>query len=83
MFKGSVSALFQELATVAGYDPVHGPGSSCLGASASGKCVLPWGHGTKSVDSVVLVANGIGFAVRRDFYPLDRPLFLTMNSLFR
>ena len=54
--------LFQSLATSAGYDPVTGPGSSCTGPSASGKCVLPWGSGTKPVASVFLVANGVGFA---------------------
>lgn len=59
--------LFQSLATAAGYDPVRGPGSSCLDADASGKCVLPWGSGTKAVSSVVLVANGASFAVRVDF----------------
>ncbi|KAH9959280.1 MFS general substrate transporter [Russula dissimulans] len=55
--------LFQSLATAAGYDPVRGPGSSCLDANASGKCVLPWGSGTKEVSSIVLVANGASFAV--------------------
>ncbi|KAI0921003.1 hypothetical protein AcV5_001263 [Taiwanofungus camphoratus] len=55
--------LFQSLANAAGYDPVAGPGSSCTAADASGKCVLPWGKGTKSVNSVVLVANGVSFAV--------------------
>lgn len=53
--------LFQSLAFGAGYDPVAGVGSSCSGGS--GQCVLPWGSGTKSVTSVVLVANGISFAV--------------------
>ncbi|KAI9467369.1 MFS general substrate transporter [Lactarius psammicola] len=55
--------LFQSLATAAGYDPVRGPGSSCLDVDASGRCVLPWGNGTKAVSSVVLVANGASFAV--------------------
>ncbi|KAJ4483184.1 autophagy-related protein 22-like protein [Lentinula aciculospora] len=52
--------LFQLWATAAGYDPAQGPGSSC---SASSGCVLPWGHGVKAVTSVVLVANGVSFAV--------------------
>ncbi|KAI0923332.1 hypothetical protein AcV5_008912 [Taiwanofungus camphoratus] len=60
---GCSLTLFQSLANAAGYDPVAGPGSSCTAADASGKCVLPWGKGTKSVNSVVLVANGISFAV--------------------
>ncbi|KAI0265826.1 MFS general substrate transporter [Gloeopeniophorella convolvens] len=55
--------LFQSLATAAGYDPVRGPGSSCLDANASGKCVVPWGSGTKAVSSVVLVSTGVSFAV--------------------
>ncbi|KAH9002488.1 MFS general substrate transporter [Lactarius hatsudake] len=55
--------LFQSLATAAGYDPARGPSSSCLDADASGRCVLPWGSGTKAVSSVVLVANGASFAV--------------------
>jgi hypothetical protein len=53
-------ALFQYLATSAGYDPVAGPGSSC---SAQGQCVVPWAGGTKNVNSVVLIANGVSFAV--------------------
>ncbi|KAK0243386.1 MFS general substrate transporter [Armillaria nabsnona] len=57
---GYSMTLFQSLATAAGYDPVKGPGSSC---DASGQCVVPWGGGTKAVSSVVLVANGISFAV--------------------
>lgn len=56
--------LFQSLAFGAGYDPAQGPGSSCTSESASGRCVVPWGGGTKSVSSVVLVANGVSFAVR-------------------
>lgn len=55
--------LFQSLAFAAGFDPVKGPGSSCSAADASGQCVLPWGGGTKAVSSVVLVANGVSFAV--------------------
>lgn len=75
--------LFQSLATSAGYDPVNGPGSSCLAAGASGQCVVPWGSGTKAVSSVVLVATGVSFAVsayrsRKD--PTDRrpPKVMTM-----
>jgi len=54
--------LFQTLATAAGFDPLKGPGSSCLAPDASGKCVLPWGNGTKSVSSVILIASGVSFA---------------------
>ena len=54
--------LFQALATAAGFDPDRGPGSSC---QKNGKCILPWGSGTKAVSSIVLVANGVSFAVRR------------------
>lgn len=53
--------LFQSLAFAAGYDPAAGPGSTCTQA---GRCVLPWAGGTKSVSSVVLVSNGVSFAVR-------------------
>ena len=59
--------LFQSWATVAGFDPIAGPGSSCIADNASGQCVVPWGTSgsTKSVSSVVLVANGVSFAVLR------------------
>ncbi|KAG6844008.1 hypothetical protein H0H87_010731 [Tephrocybe sp. NHM501043] len=60
---GYAMTLFQSLAFAAGFDPVKGPGSSCSAEDASGQCVLPWGGGTKSVSSVVLVANGVSFAV--------------------
>ncbi|KAI0700603.1 MFS general substrate transporter [Cytidiella melzeri] len=60
---GFSMTLFQSLATSAGWDPVRGKGSSCLDADASGNCVLPWGSGTKSVNSIVLVATGVSFAV--------------------
>ncbi len=64
--------LFQSLATAAGWDPVRGEGSSCTDADASGQCVLPWGSGTKSVSSIVLVATGVSFAVRRKFHPISQ-----------
>ena len=69
--------LFQALATAAGYDPVRGPGSSCLVPGASGKCVLPWGNDTKSVSSIVLVAYGVSFAVCRFVQSIlvDLPFF--------
>ena len=57
--------LFQSLATSAGYDPTQGPGSTC---TPSGQCVLPWAGGTKSVNSIVLVATGVSFAVRLTLY---------------
>ena len=59
--------LFQSWATAAGFDPIAGPGSSCIAQNASGQCVVPWGTSgsTKSVSSVVLVANGVSFAVWR------------------
>ncbi|KAK7470043.1 hypothetical protein VKT23_001480 [Stygiomarasmius scandens] len=60
---GYSMTLFQSLANAAGYDPVKGPGSSCSAPDASGQCVLPWGKGTKAVSSVVLVANGVCFAI--------------------
>ncbi|KAF7355720.1 Autophagy-related protein [Mycena sanguinolenta] len=60
---GYSMTLFQSLAFAAGYDPVAGVGSSCTTAGSSGQCVLPWAGGTKSVTSVVLVANGVSFAI--------------------
>ncbi|KAK7696120.1 hypothetical protein QCA50_000763 [Cerrena zonata] len=60
---GYSMTLFQSLATAAGYDPIRGPGSSCTADNASGQCVLPWAGGTKAVSSIVLVANGVSFAV--------------------
>lgn len=60
---GYTQTLFQSLATAAGYDPTVGPGSSCLSNTASGQCVLPWMGGTKSIASVVLISNGISFAI--------------------
>jgi len=57
---GYTQTLFQSLATAAGYDPNVGPDSSC---TPSGPCVLPWGSGTKPIASVVLLANGISFAI--------------------
>ncbi|KZT55433.1 hypothetical protein CALCODRAFT_437229 [Calocera cornea HHB12733] len=58
---GYSMTLFQGLAQAAGYDPVAGPGSSCSAPNASGQCVLPWSGGTKAVNSIVLIANGLSF----------------------
>lgn len=60
---GYTQTLFQSLATSAGYDPTIGPGSSCLSDTASGQCVLPWMGGTKSIAGIVLISNGISFAI--------------------
>lgn len=60
---GYTQTLFQGLATSAGHDPIAGPGSSCTASNASGQCVLPWGAGTRSVASIVLLANGVSFAI--------------------
>ncbi|KAF8874347.1 MFS general substrate transporter [Infundibulicybe gibba] len=60
---GFSMTLFQSLANAAGFDPVKGPGSSCSAPDASGQCVVPWGSGTKAVSSVVLIANGVSFAI--------------------
>jgi hypothetical protein len=53
--------LFQALATSAGYDPDLGPGSTCT----ADRCIIAFGGNgqTKSVSSVVLIANGISFGV--------------------
>lgn len=63
--------LFQSLAVAAGFDPVKGPGSNCSAPDASGQCVVPWGGGTKAVNSVVLVANGASFAVRHSLHEIE------------
>ncbi|KAF9562450.1 MFS general substrate transporter [Agrocybe pediades] len=60
---GFSMTLFQSLAFAAGFDPAKGPGSSCNSDGSSGECVLPWAGGTKSVSSIVLIANGISFAI--------------------
>ncbi|KAG7097537.1 hypothetical protein E1B28_004876 [Marasmius oreades] len=59
---GFSMTIFQALATSAGYDPDKGPGSTCS-EGTSAKCVVPWGKGTKSVSGVVLIANGLSFAI--------------------
>lgn len=60
--------LFQSIAHSAGFDPSKGPGNPC-DSSGSGNCVLPWVSGTKTVSSVVLIANGVSFAVSvSDFF---------------
>ncbi|KAI5117559.1 hypothetical protein M0805_004472 [Coniferiporia weirii] len=88
---GYSMTLFQSLATGAGYDPVRGVGASCNDANASGQCVLPWGSGTKSVSSIVLVANGISFAIMTtifttigsaaDYGTFGRWLFLVLTVI--
>ena len=64
---GYSMTLFQMLANAAGYDPIRGPGSSCNASNASGQCVVPWAGGTKAVSSVVLISNGVSFAVSFQF----------------
>ncbi|KAH9836563.1 MFS general substrate transporter [Rhodofomes roseus] len=81
--------LFQGFATSAGWDPSQGPGSTCAN---SGQCVLPWGSGTKSVSSIVLVANGISFAIMTvlftsigpiaDYGTVGRWLLLVVTIIF-
>jgi len=63
--------LFQSMAHSAGFDPSKGPGNPC-DSSGSGNCFLPWGSGTKAVSSVVLIANGVSFAVSVNDFPLLR-----------
>ncbi|KAG9317758.1 MFS general substrate transporter [Chiua virens] len=60
---GYTLTLFQSLATSAGYDSTGGPGSSCVSNTTSSQCVLPWMGSTKSASSIVLVANGVSFAI--------------------
>ncbi|KAI9830541.1 MAG: hypothetical protein M1819_005499 [Sarea resinae] len=57
---GSYSqALFQSALTNAGFQPGTTPPQPCTGSTA---CVVPWNGGTRSVSSVVLIANGLCFA---------------------
>ncbi|GMK57198.1 hypothetical protein CspeluHIS016_0400320 [Cutaneotrichosporon spelunceum] len=51
------SVLFQSLATAAGHDPRTG--SACT----DGHCVIRWGGRVRSVPSVILIANGMSFAI--------------------
>ena len=56
---GSYSqALFQSALYSAGFNPDDG--TPC---SATSACVVSWASGTKAVSSVVLVANGLTFAI--------------------
>ncbi|KIJ47952.1 hypothetical protein M422DRAFT_74805 [Sphaerobolus stellatus SS14] len=55
--------LFQSLATQAAFDSSLGPDHPCTAGTSSSKCHLSWGKGTKSVSSIVLIANGICFAI--------------------
>ncbi|OGM41032.1 autophagy-related protein Atg22B2 [Aspergillus bombycis] len=56
---GSYSqALFQWALTGAGWQPGTVPHEPCTASSA---CVVPWAGGTRSVSSVVLIANGLCF----------------------
>ncbi|EKV07340.1 Atg22B-2p [Penicillium digitatum] len=57
---GSYSqTLFQEALNGAGHQPGSNPPQACTDSSA---CVVPWVGGTRSVSSVVLIANGLCFA---------------------
>jgi MFS-type transporter involved in bile tolerance (Atg22 family) len=59
---GSYSqALFQSALSSAGWDPAVTPIEK--GNCTTGGCVVSWGSGTRSVASIVLIANGICFAV--------------------
>ncbi|GME35470.1 putative mfs general substrate transporter protein [Neofusicoccum parvum] len=59
---GSYSqTLFQSALASAGHDPAISPPAA--GNCGDGACVVPWGRGTRSVASVVLIANGLCFAV--------------------
>ncbi|CAP94354.1 hypothetical protein E8E15_004023 [Penicillium rubens] len=56
---GSYSqALFQWALNGAGHQPGSNPPEACTDSSA---CVVPWAGGTRSVSSVVLIANGLCF----------------------
>jgi hypothetical protein len=54
-------ALFQDVLTAAGWDPAITPAQQ--GNCGNAGCVVSRGSGTKSVTSVMLIANGLCFAV--------------------
>ncbi|KAK8227623.1 autophagy-related protein Atg22B2 [Phyllosticta capitalensis] len=54
-------ALFQSALTAAGHDPTKSP--VVPGNCEDGPCVVPFGSGTRSVASTVLLANGLAFTV--------------------
>ncbi|KAF9526404.1 MFS general substrate transporter [Crepidotus variabilis] len=51
---------FQNLLFLAGYDPGLGPGSAC----GDNGCVLPYLGKVRDVNSIVLLTNGISFAIQ-------------------
>ncbi|EPS29861.1 hypothetical protein PDE_04811 [Penicillium oxalicum 114-2] len=56
---GSYSqALFQWALNGAGFQPNTDPPLPCTNSSA---CVVPWAGGTRSISSVILIANGLCF----------------------
>ncbi|KAH9817799.1 autophagy-related protein 22-like protein [Melampsora americana] len=59
--------LLQSLANAAGFDPKGGPGFKC---TTAGHCVIPFGagHRATTVNSVVLIANAISFAIMTFIY---------------
>jgi hypothetical protein len=71
---GSYSqALFQSALSGDGWDPAITPIEK--GNCTTGGCIVAWGSGTKSVASVVLIANGICFAVMT-------VMFVSLSFLF-
>ncbi|KAF8905077.1 autophagy-related protein 22-like protein [Gymnopilus junonius] len=51
---------FQNLLFLAGYDPTEGPGTAC----GSNGCVLPYLGDIRDINSIVLLTNGISFAIQ-------------------
>lgn len=82
--------LFQSMLSAAGYDPdnVNAGAGSCTAISA---CVVPWRNGSRSVASIVLIANGLCFAIMTilfvslgssaDYGTLGRWLLLTLTVI--
>lgn len=65
------SHSFQSALNSAGHDPSLSP--PMTGNCSTGSCVVPWGNGTRSVASIVLIANGICFTIMT-------LLFVTLGS---
>ncbi|KLO08934.1 MFS general substrate transporter [Schizopora paradoxa] len=53
---------FQNLLFLAGYDPAHPPFTAPCGSGT--ECVLPFLGKTRNINSIVLVTNGISFAIQ-------------------
>ncbi|KAF4614134.1 hypothetical protein D9613_007831 [Agrocybe pediades] len=68
---------FQNLLFLAGYDPTVGPGSPC---SING-CVLPYLGKIRDINSIVLLTNGISFAIQAALLLPNITIFFTLFAI--